>query len=110
MKVFLSHKMNGVPVGDVMRLRARMKSFVESVYGPVEIIDNYSHPDAPENAGRLWHLGRSIQMMADADLVVFCYGHDDAKGCRVERLVCTEYDIPSIYMADTNLDIDAQLT
>lgn len=104
MKVFLSQKMNGVPEEEILKLRCHMESCLVQVYGSVDIIDNYHHDDAPENAGRLWYLGRSIQMMAEADLVVFCPGYEEAKGCLIEERVCLEYDIPAIYITDTNLN------
>ena len=59
----------------------------------VNFIDNYTHKDIPEDAGRLVHLGRSIQQMNDADLVVFC-GLCKSNGCKVEEEICELYDIP----------------
>lgn len=103
MKVFLSQPMNGVPEEEVLKLRCHMESYLEQVYGPVDIIDSYVHENVPENAGRLWYLGTSIRMMQEADLVVFCPGWENAKGCRVEEKVCLEYGIPAIYITDTNL-------
>lgn len=69
MKVFLSHKMHGVPVEEVIELREKMMLYLTARFPGelIDIIDNYHHDDAPENAGRLWHLGRSIQMMEEAE-------------------------------------------
>lgn len=72
MKVFISHKMSGIPEEEVTRIREEATSYLKSKYGDVEIIDNYHHSDAPENAGRLWHLGRSIQQLEEADAIYFC--------------------------------------
>lgn len=93
LKVFLSHVMSGIPVSDVMKIRKKAKEYLEEKYGDVEIIDNYNHSDAPENAGRLWHLGRSIQQMEKADAVYFCSGFELANGCCVEMLICKLYGL-----------------
>jgi hypothetical protein len=46
---------------------------------------------APDEAGRLWYLGRSIQSMEEADYVIFSRSWRDAKGCRVEYTCAREY-------------------
>lgn len=57
------------------------------------LIDNY-HKDLPEDAPRLVYLGDSIQKMVLADVIIFAPGWREAKGCRIERLLAQEYDIP----------------
>ena len=96
MKVFLSHKMSGVPVIKVNTIRTNAKIYLASKYPneTIEIIDNYNHFDAPVNAGRLWHLGRSIQQLEEADAIYFCTGNCRTKGCIVERLITFLYKIP----------------
>lgn len=41
-------------------------------------------------------LGQSIQLMAQADMVVFAPGWDSARGCIIEHAVCDAYKIPYI--------------
>ena len=98
MKVFLSHKMNGLSEEEVMQIRKECIEYLEQRYANeyIEIIDNYHHDDAPVDAGRLWHLGRSIQQMQDADLVYFHESAWNATGCKAELSVCILYDIPYI--------------
>ena len=57
----------------------------------IEIIDNLHHEGLDADAGRLMHLGASIQLMEDADLVIFDKDWDKAKGCRVEREIVETY-------------------
>lgn len=100
MKVFLSHKMHGVSEEEIMKLREETTELIKARYPDhkIEIIDNYHHDDAPKGVGRLWHLGRSIQMMDEADLVVFCPDGGGANGVLVEDRVCRVYGIPCIYL------------
>ena len=97
MKVFLSHKMSGLSPMYVNAIRFQAKLTLEYVYEQkgikLEFIDNYNHDDAPPNAGRLWHLGRSIQQLQDADAMFFCGEWWKAKGCWVERFIALVYKI-----------------
>ena len=62
----------------------------------LNVIDNYHHEDLDADAGRLMHLGRSIQQMQDADLVIFDADWATADGCTVENTVCDQYKIPYV--------------
>ena len=53
-----------------------------------------NHPDIKSQ--RIYRLGRSIRLMADASLVVFYGDWQSSKGCLVERAVCDEYHIPNL--------------
>lgn len=93
LKVFLSHNMSGLTESEVMRIRDDAKSKLQERFGEVEVIDNYHHDNAPQDAGRLWHLGASIQQIEESDVVYFCKGNDSSPGCQVEKLICELYGI-----------------
>ena len=84
MKVFISQAMHGKTEEEVMERRKEIIKDLQERYKnrKLEVIDNYTHPDAPEDAGRLWHLGRSIQQMEDADLIVFDRDWYKSNGCQ----------------------------
>lgn len=63
----------------------------------IELIDTFIDlGDAP----RLVYLGRSIQLMADADLVLFMPGWNGADGCLVEHLTAIRYGIKVCYFVE----------
>ena len=95
MKVFLSHKMSGLSEEEVARIREEAYQYLSKKYGRyIYIIDNYHHKGAPANAGRLWHLGKSIQMLDNADAIYFVKGHWlNAKGCLCERFIARVYGL-----------------
>lgn len=93
MKVFLSHPMHGLTEEQIMSIRDSAYYYLRSVYGNIELIDNYFHEDAPKNARCLWYLGRSIQQMEEADAIYFCEGWEDARGCLIERQVAEKYGL-----------------
>ena len=93
MKVFLSHPMHDLTEEQIMSIRDSAYYYLRSVYGNIEIIDNLHMYEAPKNSGRLWHLGRSIQQMEEADAIYFCDGWENARGCLIERQVAEEYGL-----------------
>lgn len=95
MKVFLSHPMRGLTEKEVEEMRNDAITTLRQILGEdMEVIDNYHHQDVPEDAGRLWHLGRSIQQLETSDLVYFCPGWQKAKGCRIEHQIAKMYGVP----------------
>lgn len=58
------------------------------------LLDQIHKENIPEDAGRLWYLGDSIQILDKAELVIFGKDWKDAKGCNVEMEACKQYDIP----------------
>lgn len=93
MKVMLSHPMTGFSEDYIMAIRFNAENYLKRKYRKIEIIDNYHHEDAPKNAGRLWHLGKSIQQLGEVDAVYFCDKWWKAKGCLVEMVICKLYKI-----------------
>ena len=93
MKVFLSHPMHGLTEEQIMSIRDSAYYYLRSVYGNIEIIDKLHIYEAPKNSGRLWHLGRSIQQMEEADAIYSCEGWENARGCLIERQVAEKYGL-----------------
>ena len=93
MKVFLSHPMSGLSQTDVLHIRLQAYDHLQEKYGDIELIDNYNHENVPEDAGRLWHLGASIQQMGQADAIYFCPGWMSANGCQIEHEICKLYEL-----------------
>ena len=61
----------------------------------LELIDSFMEVDAPDDikdAG-VWYLGKSIMMMAEADVVYFGRGWRSARGCVVEYEAAYRYKI-----------------
>ena len=93
MKFFISLPMNGVEDETVKQNLNIAKKLIREQFGEAEIIDGFIEEDRPKEAGRLWYLGRSIQMLGTADAVVFMPGWKKANGCLIEYETARLYGI-----------------
>lgn len=100
-KVFISQPMNGLTGLQISKDRARVIEKLYAIgYKPDEItiIDSYIEEIAPDNVNSgLWYLGKSIELLADADIAVFAKGWQGARGCLIEFECVEKYGIPYIY-------------
>lgn len=103
-KVFVSLPMHGRSEEEI--LKAQKEALKDLQDHPIEKDDEYELMETvsgdPEKS-RLWHLGRAIQRLDDADVVYFDYGWHKAKGCWVEFIACLMYDKFFEYTYTSNL-------
>ena len=98
MKVFVSVAVRGRSDADVAAEKQAVLERVRKAY-PGEIlnlIDTDIAEFAPMDGDKagVWYLGKSLELLATADLDCFADGWRDARGCRIERAVCEAYNIP----------------
>lgn len=62
---------------------------------PVEVIDSFFEK-APVGAKPLWFLGKSLELLAYADVVYFASGWKEARGCIIEHDSAIAYGIDTI--------------
>ena len=93
MKVFISQPMKGKTNEEIKAERNRLICKVRALYGDdIEIIDSFFE-NAPADARPLWFLGKSLELLAIADVAAFARGWRDARGCRIENICAIEYGI-----------------
>lgn len=94
-KIFISQPMKGRSDEEILQERAKIKEFVQQKYNQEEIVEIPSFiKSAPIIKNPLWYLGRSIEFMANADIVVFAPDWETARGCLIEHIACLLYNIP----------------
>ena len=95
-KLFISQPMRGKSDEEILAERQKAIEVAEKVIGePVEVIDSFFEK-APVNAKPLWFLGKSLELLAGADIAYFAKGWQDARGCKIENTCAIEYGIPVI--------------
>lgn len=95
-KLFISQPMEGKSIADILvERRKAIESAEEKIGEPVEVIDSFIQR-APAYAKPLWILGKSLELLAGADIAYFAKGWQDARGCKIENTCAIEYGIPVI--------------
>lgn len=92
MKIFISQPMNGKTDEEILSERDRIIEKLTNIFDDFELIDSFIE-NAPKDATPLWYLGKSIELLSQADLVYFAKGWQNMRGCRIEHVCATEYGI-----------------
>ena len=74
-----------------MNTRNSIFEYAKTMNDDVVLLESY-FDDFEESTHPLKYLARSISVMADADLVYFCNGWKDTRGCRIEHLCAKHYN------------------
>ena len=95
-KLFISQPMRGKSDEEILAVREMAIKAAEEMIGEqVEVIASFFQ-SAPADARPLWFLGKSLELMATADVVYFADGWQEARGCRIEHECAVEYGIDRI--------------
>lgn len=94
MKVMISQPMNGRKNEDIERRRqeivkkfAKLHIDVENTLFNEEVNNEaYNHP-------AMYYIAKSIDAIGKVDAVYFTKDWREARGCRIERMICSEYGI-----------------
>ena len=92
-KVFISMPMSGKTDEEIVKEFKSTKKRVLELFDGCQVIDSiFSNFDLDNNANTPIHyLGRSIELLADADVVYFAKGWEKARGCLIEYQVAKTY-------------------
>ena len=92
-KVFISQPMNQKSEEEIQADRKKLMIMTKALFDEeIKIIDSY-FPATGKKEKPLRLLGKGIELMADADAVVFAKGWQDYRGCRIEHSCAFEYGI-----------------
>lgn len=95
-KLFISQPMNGKTDEEILAVREKAIKSAEKFLGEkVEVIDSFFQ-NAPHEAKPLWFLGKSIEMMAGADVVYFAKDWEKYRGCKIENECAIAYGLAVI--------------
>ena len=92
-KVFISQPMKDRADGQIKAEREEITKLLKLIYNSdIYVIDSFFEK-APYDAKPLWFLGKSIQLLSDADIIYLAKGWKDSRGCRIEYECAKAYDI-----------------
>lgn len=93
MKIFISQPMNGIPKEKIREVRAEAAAKIKNEYPEARILESGVDCKPCVTNAELWMLAISLEIMADADMVYFCDGWENARGCRIERECAESYGV-----------------
>lgn len=93
----ISQPMRGKTKEEILAVRDEAKKELASM--GYDALDTYYGVDFPwfVKSNALYCLGQSLMDMACCDVVYFCSGWEDARGCRIEHEAAKDYGIDIIY-------------
>ena len=98
-KLFISQPMRGLTVEEILKVREEIKNRAEKTIGePLELINSFFEDYPGENKKYIpvWYLGKSIQLLSQADIVYFGSDWRNARGCKIEYEIANAYGIKAI--------------
>ncbi|MDR3243557.1 MAG: DUF4406 domain-containing protein [Elusimicrobiota bacterium] len=96
MKVIISQPMKGKSEQQVREERA---SLVKAIEAKGDTVVDTVFPDVTGKGNiPLKYLAKSLEFIADADVVVFMDGWENARGCKIEHQCCIDYGIKTDYV------------
>lgn len=100
-KLFISCPMKGRTKENIKKSMDQMHKIAEIVFDQkLEVIPTYIEDAPPKDSHEaVWYLGKSIQLMAEADFFIGVTYTELFKGCNIERDVAHAYGIP-VYTLD----------
>ena len=96
-KLFISQPMRGLTDEEILKTREEIRIKAEKTIGePIELIDSFFEDFKPIGNIPVAYLGKSISLLATADVAYFGEGWKDARGCKIEHEVAVLYCINRI--------------
>ena len=96
-KIFISKPMKDKTNQEIEQERKEIIEKARKYFGEIEVIDSF-FKDAPHDAKPLWFLGKSLELLSNADVIVLGKGWKNSRGCRIEHECAVQYGISVIYI------------
>ena len=108
-KLFISCPMKGRTEENIKKSMEKMHKLAEIIFDQeLEIIPTYIEDNPPENINQaIWYLGKSIQLLSEADFFIGVNYTDVFKGCNVEYDVANAYRIKNVQVSIYDMMPDA---
>ena len=104
MRIFVSLPFRSRTTMDIENEMNVMRLAVSRKYKDkwVNLIPTLFKSDPPEDCvnGSLWYLGKSLEKMSQADLVVFSKDYKGNRGCEIEHICAEQYGFPILELTE----------
>ena len=96
-KIFISQPMKDKTSQEIEQERKKIIEKVERYFGEIEVIDSF-FKDEPHDDKPLWFLGKSLELLSNADVIILGKGWENSRGCRIEHECAIQYGIKVAYI------------
>lgn len=98
LKVFLSQPMRDKTDEQIINERQHAINTIKKKYGnDIVVLDSFIKEDAPTGTKiPVWFLGKSLEVLSQANLAYFIGDWKKYRGCKIENIVAHEYGIDTI--------------
>lgn len=109
-KLFISCPMKNRTEENIRKSMEKMHKIAEIMFDQeLEVIPTFIEDNPPEKSKQaVWYLGKSIELMAEADYFIGVDRDGFYKGCSAERSIACDYGIPSVYVDANKLMPDVR--
>ena len=91
--------MNGKTENDIYLEKMEILKKLPGSIQTYEILDSWISEQPPRGANEaLWCLGKSIELLAQADIIIMAPGWKDARGCVIEEMCADKYNLMRYYL------------
>lgn len=100
LRVFISQPMNGKTNEEIERVRKNAINNIKNNCSDqeIEVIDSF-FKDAPDVKTKgLYYLGKSLELLATADVAYFAGDWENYRGCRIEYEAAIDYGLDVLYV------------
>ena len=95
MKIFISQETKNLSGEQILKRRSEIIEFLETQFSEFEVLDVIYFNDS---RNELQNLGKSIELLSEADLVVFDTGWYNSRDCLIEFKCCNLYGIKMLFI------------
>jgi hypothetical protein len=92
MRVYISQPTIGKTAEEIRHTKRILAERAKKRFGEVEILETKLN-SIPDEANGLWLLSKSLETMAQADVVYFADGWEKSKRCKIENQCAMAYGL-----------------
>ena len=98
-KIFISQPMKDKTNQEIEQERKEIIEKIRKHFEKIEVkvIDSF-FKDASHDAKPLWFLGKSLELLSNANVIVLGKGWENSRGCKIEHECAVQYGILIIYI------------
>lgn len=114
MVVYIAQLMRGRENDEIFQERQEAIDRIEDIMKhmdideSLEVVDSFD-PNFCDGKHPIYCLGRSVQMIPQADFIYFCENSEEGRGCKIEMAIADEYNFPAVYANDPEEAISGEI-